>query len=95
MSFAKRLLEKQNEQYGVAIGIALKGGVLRQCEMHEILMEGGKDIENAYRLGNARFTAGELSNVFENRLEMTDAIKKAVQENNSDECYACAKNAAE
>jgi hypothetical protein len=63
--------------------------------MHEILMEGTKDIEDAYRPGNARFTAGELSSVFEHRREMTDAIKKAVQENNSDECYACAKNAAE
>ena len=36
-------------------------------------------MQPAYMLGNARFTAGALKGVFDDRREMTDAIKKAVE----------------
>jgi hypothetical protein len=81
--------------WGLAIRIAVEAGALPRCEIHEVLMEGGKDLVEAYKLGNARYTDGKLSEFFGDRMEMTDAIQSAVQEHAADECYACAKNAAE
>jgi len=89
MSFIKRLIERQEEQLDVAIEIALDARVLRKCEYHGTLMAGDPDIQAAYRLGNARFTAGQYRGDFDDRREMTDAIKKAVEDNSPDECYSC------
>ena len=77
---------QQYEAYD-AISIALAAGVLRKCEYHEMLMPTGRSIEAAYKLGNALFTAGRRG--FYGRREMTDAIKQAVENNSSDECYFC------
>jgi len=93
MSFVKRMMEERQYQRGVAISIAIQAGVLRVCEYHEdCIFDGGHDREGAYKLGNAKFTAGELTEVFETRKEMTDSIKDAIEDNyGPDECPRCAK----
>jgi hypothetical protein len=83
------MTERQEDQASDAISIALAAGVLRKCEYHEMLMAGGRSIEAAYKLGNALFTAGRCRGEFDDRREMTDAIKKFVEDNSSDECYFC------
>ena len=89
MSFVKRMMERRVDQESVAVEIALDAKVLRKCEYHGTLMGGGTEIETAYRLANARFSAGQQHGNFDDRREMTDAIKKAVEDNSPDECYDC------
>ncbi len=95
MGAAKRLLEEEHRKFGIATGIAIEAKALRLCEIHEIAYDAGGDIEAAYRLGNYQFTNGQLSEIFDSRREMTDFIKRAIQEHAADECGMCAKNAAE
>jgi hypothetical protein len=89
MSFVKRMMERLEDQESVAVEIALDAGVLRKCEYHGTLMSGGTDIEAAYRLANSRFSAGQYHGDFEDGPETTDAIKKVVEDNSSDECHFC------
>ena len=44
----------------------------------------------AYKLGNARFTAGKLRNEFQSRPELTALIKQAIEEA-CDGCPICQK----
>lgn len=75
-----------------AIGIALKVGLLRQCEWCGTVLEGDRTRhEQAYRLGNVKFTRGQLAGVFVTRREMTDAIKVAENEHGLDDCPRCDK----
>lgn len=94
MSFAKRLLEEQYNKSIVAEEIAVRAGVLGQCEFHECVYDNYGDPVDAYKLANAKFTAGEISDVFANRHEMTDYIKAVIEES-ADECGYCAKIARE
>lgn len=50
MGQAKRMLEEIETKRGRATGIALKAGALHQCEIHEEVFEGKKDVVNAYKL---------------------------------------------
>lgn len=89
MGIAKRLRDEQRQK---ALKIAIEAGVLKPCEFHEdIILEGGADIEDAYRLGNAKFTRGEFVDIFQDRREMTDTIKSLVEEHYAAECSTCAK----
>ena len=94
MSQIKRYMEEQEQKVAVGKRIAIEAGVLTVCEIHEIVSDGGVEIERAYMLGNAMFTAGKLSETFTDRRDMTDAIKKAYEENCADGCWQCQKNAA-
>jgi hypothetical protein len=73
-------------------GVAVSAG-LRRCEWHpDIVMEGDRTRhEDAYRLGNARFTRGDFSGVFATRRQMTDAIKNAENEDGLNSCPRCDK----
>ncbi|ENM5750194.1 hypothetical protein [Vibrio mimicus] len=78
MSGTQRFLDSQEEKRRAAILIAIDAGALKYCEVHDdILLEGSSDIEEAYRLGNSRFTQGKLNGVFDSRTEMTDLILEA------------------
>lgn len=78
MSGTTRYLENQAEKQQAAIQIAIKSGALKYCEVHEdILLDGGSDIEEAYKLGNSMFTQGQLNGIFDSRREMTDLILEA------------------
>ena len=95
MGFAKREMERNEAMQGVAIGIAVECGALNFCEAHEIAYAGDGDIEAACELGNKKFDAGELEGDFENKQEVADKIKEAVEEHIADLCPRCEKNLAD
>jgi len=91
MSFIKRKLENNERKQAMAIEIAIEAEVLERCEHHEdCVIKGGQDIEAAYKLGNARFTAGKLEDIFESEEDVTDTIKKVVSDDVPLECPSCA-----
>ena len=86
-----RLMEIYEEQRGVAEQIAIDAGMLKRCQYHdEVYQWDILDTTPAYKLGNYKFTKGELKGIFDDRKDMTDAIKKAI-ELAGDECGRCAK----
>ncbi|KJF88409.1 hypothetical protein [Photobacterium leiognathi] len=92
MSIIKRHMEEVEDKFRVATDIAIRAGVLQQCEYCEsTVFQGDEDIEDAYRLGNTLYTSGEVSDLFESRREMTDAIKDTVESGDhaADCCYYC------
>lgn len=97
MGASKRLMEHYEEQERVAIRIAIEAGVLQRCENHsDCVFSGGSDIVGAYKLGNYKFKKDEFKDIFDAPVEMTDAIKKVVQQHEAlDECPRCAKMLAD
>jgi hypothetical protein len=91
MSLTKRLIEQLEQRRGVATGIALQARVLKSCPIHsDCVYSGGADIEGAYKLGNYKYSAGEFDGLFDDRTQMTDAIKNVVENNSMiDECPRC------
>lgn len=89
MGYYKQLEEQNQHKREIAIQIAIEAEVLERCEYHEeCTFEGGVDISEAYKLGNKKFTNGELLDIFESRREMTDLIKEVVEESPL-ECSRC------
>ncbi|CAM2822028.1 hypothetical protein [Vibrio neptunius] len=89
MSGTKRYWEHQEAKRQAATQIAIESGALRECEVHDdILLEGSSDIEEAYKLGNFKFTQGQLNGVFDSRKEMTDLILEAKELANY-QCERC------
>ncbi len=83
---------RREEQIEEATDIVVKAGALSRGEDHpEIVWDNFGDHEEAYKIGNARFTAGELQTHSESRRELTDAIKAAIEEAGMDGCPICAK----
>ena len=75
MSLTKRLMEQREAQLEEATAIAAEAGCLKRCEYHpEIVWETFEDPAEAYKIGNARFTANELQTDFASRRELTDTI---------------------
>ncbi|PCI09341.1 MAG: hypothetical protein COB77_00025 [Gammaproteobacteria bacterium] len=84
--------EQQDKQNDVALKIAIDAGVLIRCKKHEeIVFNGGEETQEAYLLGNERFSKGELGDVFTYRRDMTDAIKDTVATHQASTCSSCAK----
>ena len=71
------------------IYITVQAGVLRKCEYHETLILARNDVKAAYKLGNFLYTAGRCREVFADRKQMTAAIKRAVDDSSTFECYFC------
>lgn len=93
MGGTKRVMEDHEAKRNVAIQIAIESKVLDTCEFHEdCVLVGVEDIESAYKLGNVKFTAGNLGDIFDSRREMTDIIQEVVADNAADECYICARH---
>jgi len=90
--------EELQGQRDIAVEILIKAGVLARCPIHEdIIIAGGADIEDAYKLGNYLFTNGkdewELQHVFQNPREMTDRIKEMFEYHGGvNECTLCMKD---
>lgn len=97
MGASKRLMEHYEEQEQVAIRIAIEAGVLQRSEHHaDFVFSSGSDVVSAYKLGQYKFKTAELKGLFETPLEMTNTIKKVVQEHEAlDECQRCAKMLAD
>ncbi len=92
MGLTKRLMELQEAQCEEATNIAVEAGCLEQCEYHsDMVWETFEDPAEAYKIGNARFTANELQTEFRSRRELTDAIKEAIEEAGIDGCSICTK----
>jgi hypothetical protein len=89
------MLENQESQERDAIAIAVAGGALSPCELHsEIMINNWVDPADAYKIGNARYTAGELTAEYSSRRELTDAIKEAIDDS-VDSCPLCDKMLAD
>jgi hypothetical protein len=67
---------------------------LERCEIHDIAYDNWGDPVKAYKLGNRKFTGGEVAEVFTDRREMTDYIQAAIQDS-PEECGYCEKLARE
>jgi hypothetical protein len=92
MGRAKDEMMRQESQVEEATDIAVKAGVLNRCEYHaDIVWDNFGDPEDAYKIGNAMFSAGELKNHFDSRRELTDAIKTAIKQAGLGPCPICAK----
>lgn len=92
MGHNKRMMDENDAKRREAMAIALEAGVLEQCEAHDdCLFEGHGDLKKAYRIGNSHFTAGQLKGIFKSRTEMTNHIKKIIENYPADECPSCAK----
>ena len=93
MGASKCLIEHHDDQRRASIEIAIQAGVLRKCEYHShIIFSGPNNIEDAYRLGNYKYSKGEFGDLFGSRPEMTDNIKRAVEDNHGlESCVACDK----
>ena len=95
MSFTKRMLEEREALQHMALGILCDAQALEECEHHEaIYFDGGTEVQEAYKLANARISNGELElpdGV--SRRDFTDVMKEVYIENSGrDDCYACEKN---
>lgn len=98
MSHIKHEIEVRDEQWDVAEDILVQAEVLIRCAAHQdILYHAGGDLEDAYRLGNHRYS-NQQSNYdygmecYSSRREMTDAIKEVYESCGLDECPVCAKD---
>lgn len=93
MSLTKRRMEANESKKETSLAIAIEAGVLGVCMIHEDTVIGGSgEVEDAYKLGNTKFTAGEIEGIFESRKEMTDYIKLMCEENADGECNQCTRD---
>ena len=84
------MMKEQEKQYSVALKIAIDAGVLIRCVHHgDAVFKSDADIQQAYVLGNERFSKGELVAAFGFRKEMTDAIKDTVGAHQAEACPDC------
>jgi hypothetical protein len=60
------VIEADEARHSAAIGVAVASKALRRCEYHDdvVMVNPDADLQNAYRLGNAKFSAGELDGNF-------------------------------
>jgi len=94
MGQAKHYQEIQEAKQAIAEEIALRVGILDQCEKHDIkYFLGTDDFEDAYKLGNSLITKQDpLVSIFNNdRKELSDYIKN-VTDGLSDCCPFCERD---
>jgi len=67
----------------IALVIAIKAGVLRECEVHQYTIRGSMDYERAYRLANKLITLKDplVEQCYGDRRRLTDALKKVINYN--------------
>lgn len=95
MGVAKRYMERQQDLYDLGRDLCIEVGALEECEYHPgTYYDGDGDVEDAYKLANARITKGEIQMASEeDRRTFTDAIKGAYEDNYGvDSCMSCDKN---
>ena len=96
MGRAKDEMMRHEDNLVEATSIAVKAGCLKRCEFHpEIVWDNFGDPQDAYKIGNAMYTAGELVGHYASRLELTDAIKAAIEQAGMDGCPLCSKMLAD
>src|SRR5215467_4835939 len=82
MGMAKRMLEEQEDLRQMALGVLCAAGCLEECEFHEsYYFGGGVDLQEAYKIANARITSGQIElpdGV--GRSDFTDIVKMTYEE---------------
>ena len=90
MSITKRI-DANEDRERVATSLAIEAGVLQSCDIHTSVFRGDAEIVSAYKLGNSKFESDGLGIIFADRREMTDTIKRVVENIGGTECCQCAK----
>jgi len=75
-SMSHRLLEPRRPTTGRCQHRLSQGPAAVRVPPDQLMEIPFGNIEDAYRIGNAKFTAGELRDVFDTRLEMTDPSRR-------------------
>ena len=83
--------DEMDDQRLEAVEIAVAAGALKRCEFHDEAYDHGGDREAAYRVASARYRDDELRCHYSSRLELTDAVKEAI-ESAPDSCWLCDKH---
>ena len=92
MGTMKHQQGKEEDQRQVALDIALRANVLRDCYTHTgFLMEGSADISDAKILGANEFSQGKYKGLFTDITEMDKVIEIVVEENSLRICPECTK----
>ena len=97
MGGAKDQMIRDEDNRRWALSILAEAKVLEFCPYHgEYYYDGGNDVLEAYKLANAKITAGEAHFSPDERREATDAIKSAFEAHDFvDGCRRCEKIMAE
>lgn len=91
MGMTKRYLEDLEVLRAQARSVLFRAGVLDYCDIHEAYFDTLGDITEAYRLGNALVTRGEIDLHGFTRRDFTDAMQHELRENTTmDGCAFCA-----
>lgn len=84
------VMDDYEDKRETAISLLMQVGALTTCPVHHEIIDGGKDIEGAYKLGMSKW-AKKQHPEFENAREFTDYIKDIYEEYADLECGLCAK----
>lgn len=97
MGGAKDYMMELEDLRAMARRLLVQAEVLTACEGHGILYNPeAVDLQTAYKIANAKVTAGEIDLRKWSRRDFTDAIKHEFEENGAlDYCSQCAKNMTE
>jgi len=91
MGITKDAYLRAQDQQAEAEELAVERGILKKCYLHsDFTYQVDDDLERMYRTAAWKFKRGEISGQFANQLELTDALKAAV-ENAPTKCPRCEK----
>lgn len=83
------VVDDYEDKRDTAVSLLLQVGALTTCAIHDEIIDGGKDVEGAYKLAMSKWGRGEHRE-FESAREFTDYIKTIYEEYADTECGACA-----
>lgn len=85
-----RMLEIDEEKRAAAVAFAIDKGVLERCEFHEdcVFERDVTILDAAYRSASYEFARG-MHPTFDSQRDMTDYIKRVVEDHPADECPRC------
>lgn len=85
-----RLMDHDEAKRAAAIAFAIDKGVLERCEYHEdcVYELDVTGLDAAYRSASFEFARG-MHPVFESQRDMTDYIKRVVEDHPAEECPRC------
>jgi hypothetical protein len=83
------VMDDYEDKRELAVSLLMQVGALSTCPVHDEIIDGGKDVEGAYKLAMSKWARGKHPE-FENAREFTDYIKEIYEEYEDGECGACA-----
>jgi hypothetical protein len=82
------LFDEYSAKRNTALSILFQVGALSSCPIHEEIIDGGKDVTAAYKLGMSKWAIKKHPE-FESAREFTDYIKEIYEEYSECECGSC------